>query len=162
MCRPHAAPLALVLTTLLLLTPTLASYGQETRPTQANTVVYLPTIETPALASIRFASGVDEPTGEPIDPTTSFSLGLDLMYVVYGIYGMQGRQYRLDFTYADGETLAGETYTVPSSHYQTWDAYCLTRVGSCSAGRDVLPVGPYTARLYIDGNLFAEAQATIR
>jgi hypothetical protein len=145
---------------MLLLAPTLAASGQGPAPAQG-IKVYLPAVQTPALVTLEFASSVTA-TGEPISPTNSFSSGLDLIYVAYRLQGLKGHQFRLDFTYADGKTLAGTAFSLPSNDYRDWEAYCLTTAGSCSAGRVALPTGPYTAYLYIDGALFTQAEAQIQ
>lgn len=145
-----------VLAALAMLAPAPARAQGGPAPT------YLPLIVRPALAAIEFATGVNPETGEPIAPGTRFPSGTDLLYVAYRLEGLQGRQYRLDFTYADGETLTGTTRTAPGNAFRNWTSYCITTGGSCTSGRVPLDPGTYTARLYVDGQLFSEGQAVIQ
>ncbi len=124
--------------------------------------LYLPLLARAPLASIEFASEVDPETGVPIAPTASFNAGLDLLWVSVRLEGYAGRSMRLDFTYADDETLVGRTRTVEGDDYRFTTAYCITTAFSCERGRLVLPVGQYTARVFIDGVQVQEAVATIR
>lgn len=150
-----AAPLLLI--ALALLAPA-ATEAQPVRTPQA----YLPLLARPGGVTLEFATGVVSTTLEPIGATTTFPLGTDYIYVTYVIEGLQGSQYRLDFTYADGETLTGDTGTVTSNRFRDWNAYCITTSGTCSFGRVQLDPGPYIARIFINGQPRGEWQAVIQ
>lgn len=138
------------------------------RPAQATLAqtldqqLYLPLLTRAPLASVEFAAEVDPETGVPIAPTTSFDVGLDLLWVSVRFEGYAGRSMRLDFTYADNETLVGQTRIVEGDDFRFTTAYCITTAFTCERGRLVLPAGPYTVRVFIDGVQVQEAVATIR
>lgn len=130
-------------------------------PAQDRFYAYLPLVERQVVATIEFAAGVNSETLEPIGPSESFASGIDLIYVAWRLEGFQNRQYRMDFTVPDGQTLTGTTRTAMSNDLRAFEAYCITTI-TCDSGRRQLPAGTYTARLYIDGQLFGERRATIR
>lgn len=138
------------------------SAAQATLAQTLDQQVYLPLLARAPLASIEFADEVDPETGVPIAPRASFGVGLDLLWVSVRLEGYAGRSMRLDFTYADAETLVGQTRPVEGDDYRFTTAYCITTAFTCDRGRLVLPAGLYTARVSIDGVQVQEAVATIR
>lgn len=69
---------------------------------------------------------------------------------------------RLDFTFPNGESLSGSSRTIAGLDFRFTTAYCLTTAFTCDSGRVPLPSGPYTARVFVDGQQVSEAVATIR
>ncbi|MCX7789572.1 MAG: hypothetical protein N2378_02945 [Chloroflexaceae bacterium] len=146
---------------LLLLIMPLAFIGPA-RSQSASTLVYLPLIARSPIVSVTFASNANQETGELLDPRTEFAAGLDLLWVSVRLEGYAGRVMRLDFTYADGETLAGSNRSITNNDFRYTTAYCITTAFTCDRGRVALPAGPYTARVFVDGQQVYEATATIR
>lgn len=124
--------------------------------------LYLPLVVRAPVTIVEFAATVDLETGEPINPATDFDAGLDLLWVSVRLQGYAGRSMRLDFAYADGETLTGRPRSVDGDEFRFTTAYCITTDFTCDSGRLPLPVGDYTARVFIDGLQVHEAVATIR
>ncbi len=142
--------------------PVAPSAAQATLAQTLDQQLYLPLLARAPLASIEFADEVDPETGVPIASRSVFDAGLDLLWVSVRLEGYAGRSMRLDFTYADNETLVGQTRPVEGDDYRFTTAYCITTAFTCERGRLVLPVGRYTARVFIDGVQVQEAVATIR
>lgn len=127
-----------------------------------STPVYLPFLSRPPVVSVTFAANFNRDTGELIDPGTEFASGIDLLYVSVQLQGYTGRLARLDFAFPDGQTLTGSSRTVTGNDFRFTTAYCITTAFTCERGREPLPTGPYTARVFVDGQQVFEAVATIR
>ncbi len=145
---------------LLLILP--LAFIAPARSQDDSTRVYLPFLARPPLVGVTFASAVNRNTGELLDPGTDFAAGLDLLWVSARLQGYAGRTLRLDLTFPDGETLAGNDRQVTSNDFRYTIAYCVTTAGTCDFGRLPLPAGLYTARVFVGGQQVYEAAATIR
>ncbi|MFQ3661513.1 MAG: hypothetical protein SNJ69_03860 [Chloroflexaceae bacterium] len=156
MVRYRRAGVLLVILVLLLVC------NAPARGQSVTTRVYLPLLASPPIVTIQFAADANRETGELLNPTTEFDVGLDLLWVSTRLQGYTRRQMRLDFTFPDGNTLTGSTRTVLDQDFRYTTAYCLTTAFTCERGRQTLPSGPYTARVFVDGQQVAEAVAIIR
>ncbi|MGQ9926670.1 MAG: hypothetical protein ACUVS4_07345 [Chloroflexaceae bacterium] len=144
---------------LLLILPLACS--APARSADGSTGLYLPFLARPPLVSVAFASTINRGTGELLDPGTNFPVGLDLLWVSARLQGYAGRTLRLDLTFPDGETLAGNERQVTDNDFRYTIAYCITTAGTCEFGREPLPAGPYSARVFVDGQQVCQAMATI-
>ncbi len=153
--RRIGAPLLILILALVCSAP---ARGQPN-----TTQVYLPVLARPPIVTVQFAATANRETGELLNPATEFDAGLDLLWVSVRLEGYSpGRLMRLDFTYPNGESLSGSSRTITGLDFRFTTAYCLTTAFTCDSGRVPLPSGPYTARVFVDGQQVSEAVATIR
>lgn len=124
--------------------------------------VYLPLVPgRPPVATLQFATRVNETTGEPLTSSERFPRGTDLLFIPWRLEGFQNRQYRVEVTFPNNDVLATSPRLVPTSDDRNYTSFCRTSNDSCTSERAPLFPGLYTARLFIDNQIVIEQQLLI-
>jgi hypothetical protein len=124
--------------------------------------IYLPFVMgRPPSATLQFAASVNETTGELLTSSERFASGTDLVFITWRLEGFQNRQYSVELTFPNDDTLTTTVQTVPTSDDRNFTNFCRTSSASCTSERLALLPGVYTARLFVDNQIVSEQQMVI-